>query len=217
MNWKEIDIALNSCVWNKIEEVIDEYVNDISEEFADNADYLKVLSLEFLNHFSTIISKHGHSIREIIGEQAYFEKLSAIKNKIVMRSFLKEIIRQSLTYVDEMSGKRSTLLVERAKDVIMNDLSNTELGLNYIATALYVNASYLSRIFKQETGEGIIEYITRNRMEVSMYLLDTTQLKIYQIAERVGISDAHYFSICFKKHLGMTTKEYRNRRRAKVV
>lgn len=55
------------------------------------------------------------------------------------------------------------------------------------------------------------EYITRKRIEESVKLLNTTDLKAYEIAEQVGIKDPHYFSICFKKQLGVTIKEYKNR------
>lgn len=46
-----------------------------------------------------------------------------------------------------------------------------------------------------------------------MQLMDETSMKAYEIAEQVGIKDAHYFSICFKKYVGVTVKEYKNRER----
>ena len=80
-----------------------------------------------------------------------------------------------------------------------------------IAQELYMNGSYISRVFKQETGESLTEYITRKRIEKSMQLMDETSMKAYEIAEQVGIKDAHYFGICFKKYVGVTVKEYKNR------
>ena len=76
-----------------------------------------------------------------------------------------------------------------------------------------MNGSYLSRVFKQEVGESLIEYITRKRIEKSMQLMDETGMKAYEIAEQVGIKDAHYFRNYKKKYVGVTVKEYKNRER----
>ena len=99
------------------------------------------------------------------------------------------------------------------KVFIEQNLGNPELSLRLIAQELYMNGSYLSRVFKQETGESLTEYITRKRIEKSMQLMDETSMKAYEIAEQVGIKDAHYFSICFKKYVGVTVKQYKNRER----
>ena len=90
---------------------------------------------------------------------------------------------------------------------------NQELSLKVVAAAIFVNESYLSRIFKREMGEGLIEYITRRRIAESIRLLNTTSLKVYELAERVGFRNSHYFSICFKKQMGMTVKEFRQRKK----
>lgn len=60
-------------------------------------------------------------------------------------------------------------------------------------------------------GESMIEYITRKRIAESVRLLNTSNLKVYEIAEQVGFRDPHYFSICFKKQMGVTVKEFRQR------
>lgn len=80
-----------------------------------------------------------------------------------------------------------------------------------IASALYVNDSYLSRLFKEETGLGVIEYITTLRMQKAAELLHNTDLKNYEIAEEIGINDPHYFGQCFKKHYGMTASNFRKK------
>ena len=72
-----------------------------------------------------------------------------------------------------------------------------------IAPALYVNGSYLSRVFKEAAGETVTGYILRRRIEKSCELLRTTNLRVYEIAAAVGIPDAHYFGQCFKRFTGM--------------
>ena len=65
-----------------------------------------------------------------------------------------------------------------------------------------------SSIFKNYTGETFIEALTKKRMEKAKVLLEHGNLKTYEIAAAVGYSDAHYFSITFKKIVGKTPTEY---------
>jgi two-component system response regulator YesN len=69
--------------------------------------------------------------------------------------------------------------------------------------------SYLSRIFKQETGHNFVEYLTAMRMEKAVKLLKETDMKSYQVAEAVGIVNPHYFGICFKKWTGMSVSDFK--------
>ena len=100
-------------------------------------------------------------------------------------------------------------LVCRAMRYIEDNLPRRGLSLHMIAPALYVNGSYLSRVFKEAAGETVTGYILRRRIEKSCELLRTTNLRVYEIAAAVGIPDAHYFGQCFKRFTGQTVNEYR--------
>lgn len=83
------------------------------------------------------------------------------------------------------------------------------LDLTAIAERFHVNPSYLSHLFKREMGVGVTQYITRIRMEQAQRLLKETDLKIAQVAEKVGLSDPRYFNTVFKRHTGMTPAVFR--------
>lgn len=100
-------------------------------------------------------------------------------------------------------------LTSTAVAYIESNLSARGLSLRGVAAAVYANGSYLSRIFKEETGETVTEYILRRRMEKSRELLGTTDMRVYEVAALAGIPDAHYFGQCFKRFTGMTVNEYR--------
>ena len=91
----------------------------------------------------------------------------------------------------------------------MHWITLTELSLKKVASDLYINDSYLSREFKKTYGVSFIEYISRKRIEASKKILKETDLKVYEVAEKIGFKDSHYFCICFKKQTGQTVKEYR--------
>jgi len=86
------------------------------------------------------------------------------------------------------------------------------LDLTTIADHLHVNATYLSHAFKQEMRVSITQYITRIRLEQAQRLLHESDLKVGEIAQRVGLADPRYFNTVFKRHTGCTPTEYRERR-----
>ncbi len=120
-----------------------------------------------------------------------------------------EMINGYCKLVKKHSTKSYSLPVQKAITVIEYDLT-ADLSLAGIAKMLDINPSYLSTIFKKETGQTLTEYVNRKRMETAMKLLETTRLQVQTIAQQCGILDVHYFSKMFKKHTGVTPKMYRD-------
>lgn len=79
-----------------------------------------------------------------------------------------------------------------------------------VAKAVEISSSYLSMIFKQETGINFVAYLNEFRIEKAKELLKGTNLKIYEIAEKVGFASPYYFSRVFKDLTGCSCKEYRD-------
>lgn len=77
-----------------------------------------------------------------------------------------------------------------------------------IAKAQNLSPNYLSSQFKEEVGSTITDYIQRKRIEMALKYLNTTELPIAEIAFRIGIEDASYFSKQFKKQIGMSPLQY---------
>ena len=84
-----------------------------------------------------------------------------------------------------------------------------KISLDEICRNLYLSTTYFSFIFKKETGQNYMEYLTGIRMEKAKELLGTTTKKVYEIAGDVGYSDYKYFTAQFKKYTGMSPKDYR--------
>lgn len=84
-----------------------------------------------------------------------------------------------------------------------------DLSLRALAKTQGLNASYLSSLFRRETGETITQHINRKRMQLAVRLLSNTRLQIHTVAQHCGIPDVNYFSKLFKKHTSHSPKEYR--------
>lgn len=84
-----------------------------------------------------------------------------------------------------------------------------DLSLSAHAASIGVNASYLSSLFKKETGQTLTEYVTRRRIDYAIFLLNTSDMQIQTIAQHCGIPDVNYFTRSFRKVTGLTPTEYR--------
>lgn len=87
---------------------------------------------------------------------------------------------------------------------------NQNISLSNLATNVEVSRNYLSFLFKQELGLNFSHYLTGIRIDKAKRMLAVTNMKIYEIADRVGFDSPYYFSKVFKETTGMTCSEYRN-------
>jgi len=86
-----------------------------------------------------------------------------------------------------------------------------EITLLTAAEHVHMNHIYISRLFKKETGETFLDYLTKFRLKKACILLAKNEYRIYEIASEVGIADSGYFSQLFRKYYGITPSEYRNK------
>lgn len=120
----------------------------------------------------------------------------------------REMIHKYCLLVKNHSMKGFSLLVQKVVTRIDSDLT-ADLSLKTQAKLLNVNASYLSTLFKKETGTTLTDYVNKKRMENAVFLLNSTSMQIQNIAQYCGIPDVNYFTKIFKKYIGKTPKEYR--------
>ena len=98
--------------------------------------------------------------------------------------------------------------MEEAKHYIEDNYSN-DISLDEVSGKVDVSPYYFTRLFKEETGETFLEYLTGLRIEKSKELMKDQSVSVKDICAQVGYSDPNYFSRIFKKAVGMTPTEYR--------
>lgn len=133
-----------------------------------------------------------------------------------MDAFFGWLERESLrvgTYFEQERISRNRSIIEIAKEYMQNRCADPEIRLEAVAEEIGLTPTYFSSLFKKETGETFVEYLTRLRMEEAMRLLRDTDEKIYSVAEKTGYSDAGYFSYIFKKKYGISPIQYRRQRK----
>lgn len=137
-----------------------------------------------------------------------WEKIQAFDTVEALQSFVESQLLQVGEEWREMPRNQVLQAAERYIQVHYTE----PLTVQAIADHAYVTPEWLSTLFKKHHDSTVLDYITRLRMEKAKELLQDVGLKIYQIGGRVGYRDTVYFSRLFRKHAGMTPKEYRNQK-----
>ncbi len=109
----------------------------------------------------------------------------------------------------EKRSKTDRTPVNRAKAWIKQHLREP-LTIQSIAEQIPMNPTYFCEIFKTHTGETVLNYVRRLRMEEAARLLTETEGKLLYISEKVGYNDVKYFSRQFKRHFGVLPSSYKD-------
>lgn len=188
---------LDSCVergWEYLEvkQTVKRILNVFWESMASGMHLEEAAYLENLIHMSDrMIEKLNVScLREMI-EEAIDYTLSAGHEETIPT--VPDIIRQAANYIDENYFE--------------------ELSLSTLSKKFGVENSYFSRMFRQETGENLMLYIARKKMEKAREYICNTDISLTEIAFMIGYDDYAYFSRVFKKTYGKSPREYRNTKR----
>ncbi|MBQ7657715.1 MAG: response regulator [Butyrivibrio sp.] len=102
----------------------------------------------------------------------------------------------------------SNRYVQTAIEYIENNYVDQSFSITKLAESMSVSEGHISRLFKSETDHSINNYLTRYRIKKAMDYLKDVNVKVYEVAEKVGYSDIAYFSNTFKKLVGKTPSDY---------
>ncbi|WP_182200288.1 response regulator transcription factor [Paraliobacillus salinarum] len=139
---------------------------------------------------------------------------------------------QQLKWIDKMAGKSDFLkwltyiykdwnkeqkelnensrIISSAQRYIQANYA-TDITLESVANYLNLSPSYLSNLFKKETGKKFIDYLTKIRINQSKIYLREHDYKIYEVGQMVGYDNEYYFSRVFKKNTGVSPRRYRSK------
>lgn len=199
------------------EEESKDYLDELMHVYASIApkktDFVSISAEELVYAIFNEIEQNGIRLDE---QKSNEEIQDQIKERLKHASLL-EIKNLLLNYFamchkpfrEHNTRQQSELIVENVKNLIECNLDKEELTLEWIAAQVHFSATYVRQIFKQKTGERLMEYVIRKRMEKAGHLLLKTNLKIQEIAEVCGYSNQRYFASSFKKYYDCTPTEFK--------
>lgn len=133
---------------------------------------------------------------------ATFDEFESLLMRIL--EYYSEQIRKSI------AGDRS-FNVDDIKEYIDNHYFE-DIKISMFTEKYFLSREYLMKLFKQQFGYGIHEYVQKVRMDKAQQLLDDSSLKIQDISEMLGYKDKNYFSKAFRNYYSVSPSEYRNQR-----
>ncbi|TVY10981.1 response regulator [Paenibacillus cremeus] len=193
-----------------LQAALEELFEGLSRNRRDGFKYARNVCLQIL-----LIA--GQLLLELNLQSAEFEEEEAQQRERLFKletiGELKQLVAQHLTQVceaiqEKRSGKANNL-VERVRAIIERRYADNELTVAEIGKEVYLTDTYVSLLFKQETGRTVNEYLTHIRIEKAKELLSDPRNKFYDICYAVGYADPIYFSKLFKKVTGLTPSVYR--------
>lgn len=122
------------------------------------------------------------------------------------------MVKEYCLLVKKHSSNNYSLPIQRVITYIDTDLT-ADLSLKALSDSLNINSSYLSTLFKKETGMTLTNYVNKKRIEHAVYLLSSTDMQIQNIAQYCGIPDVNYFTKIFKKVMNKTPSEFKEEMR----
>ncbi|NBD27358.1 response regulator [Paenibacillus glycinis] len=170
-------------------------------QFVANLLYTAVQKVDGLLDELVKLTPPGVGVYQSVAD---FFNLTELKERIL---HLLELSLYRLASLRKEGGNR---IIETVKQMIQQDYDK-DLELSELSEKVFLNPSYLSTLFKQETGLTITQYVLQLRMMKAKELLKKRlDLKVYEVGEQVGYPDCIYFNKVFKKMVGITPREYRN-------
>jgi AraC-like DNA-binding protein len=106
-------------------------------------------------------------------------------------------------------NRKHEMVVETVTKIVLNNFSDVDMDLTSLSGMMKMSSKQLSKIFRENTGLSLPDYISAVRMQKAAELLETTDLSIGKIAARTGILNETYFFTMFKKHFGTSPSAYK--------
>ncbi len=170
-------------------------------------------------YFNAITSNYGNIIT--LKDEVYFEKY--IKkilenysdkqsiNEALVSKYITNLLTELITANNSIeSSNDHSDVIDEAISYITSNL-NKSLTLNEISSSVSISPFYFTRLFKKETGYTPHEYIIITRINSAKFYLKSTPLPVKEICFNCGFSSESSFCTCFKKVVGMTPSEFREK------
>jgi len=178
------------------------------EKFSDCQSDIQVKVLEFVIRAEYIAFRNGGMNYGFHYRNDYLQKVMEVKDYSELHDWFTVKITDACQNVESKKEEQTNDIVSKAKFYI-TDHYNKDISLDDVSRSVNISPYYFSKLFKDETGENFIEFLTNIRMEKAKELLNHSDYSIKEICILVGYSDPNYFSRIFKKNMGNTPTEYR--------
>lgn len=209
---QKIESFLKGGEMDEIQFFVEEYMKNTGDAGKNSMIFRQYIVMDMFfaaSHFLTQITDGREQLGEPFESPEQMQKIVSDLEATVV--YIKELFTKVMQVRDARTTEHNSDVVENAKKYISENYHDEELTLNTVAHEVNVSPNHLSAMFSQKTGQTFVKYLTDVRMHRAKELLKCTSKRSNEICEEVGYRDPHYFSHLFKKNVGCSPIQYRER------
>lgn len=201
---------LEAGQWDGVEQKLANIFEELEVKRGDSHEHILETYYAIVSSLSYAIHKNKLWMSECLGPE-FNHLLNGPRFHTIaqLKSWIDEVIASYKACMTSRTQDSRTGIIQKVQEYAASHLADA--SLQSIADHVYLNPSYLSKVYKLETGEGISEYLSRLKMESAVHMLRSSSEKIYEIAAKVGYQKTSYFIKVFKDRYGITPQEFRDR------
>ena len=184
--------------------------HEMVAHYADDMNNIRLKTLEYIiwgekKAFEAGAINYGFSYR-----RDYLDAAMACTGYEELRKWFLDKMVNACRAIRDQKEDQSNSAAKKAMLYIQENY-NKDISLDDVSGIVNISPYYFSKIFKEETGENFIEYVTKVRIEKAKEFLAQPDISIKEAGIRSGYTDPNYFSRIFKKQTDMTPSEYKTR------
>ena len=170
----------------------------------------QVYMLSVMNCLTRLMQQYDLDLTQMFDSQMnYLEMLTDLQKREDFARWLTEVGYRMNEAMNRERANTTKQVILEARQYIQDHYQDQDLSVEKLCHHLHMSPAYFSTIFKKETGQAYIAYLTEVRLNKAVELLNETDDKTYVIASKVGYQEQNYFSYVFKKRFGVSPTKYR--------
>lgn len=166
--------------------------------------------IDILSTMSDVIGEINGKLAQSLQQYFNYSLLVSMSQIEEIQEYCDRIFDRIRVAEEKKEYYDTNSLIKKAKNYIQENLYR-DVSQEETANQLFICPSYLSRLFKKQTGENFTQYVTRVKMDKAIELLNDPKYKTYQVGEILGYKTPRYFSRLFRMQTGMNPSEYRRK------
>ncbi len=183
-----------------------ELLDEMCVSGTQSARALRVFHQEFLHSFYTALNSANSSARETLSNEENLKIFNEATHSIEQ---LKTFVQFAVSLFPSQESSQDKDFLRKLDEYIDANIE-TEISRKSISEHMFLNADYLNRLIKKNTGFSLKEYASQRKLQHAKMLLSTTQLPVSIIACKVGYGNAAHFSVVYKKMFNVTPMQTRH-------
>jgi AraC-like DNA-binding protein/ligand-binding sensor protein len=208
----EIFKAIRIVDVEKAKQLLDRLALQIFTHSKGQLEVLKGLSMEFVISLGRFATECGVKFEESFRRGMI--KFKELEDSDTTEKVFVWLLAMGNAYIDMLTQPNldeNEAVIKKAVSYIQERYAAPSLSIEEVAGVVYISPTHLSRMFKQQTGCSILEYIRNTRLEQAKLLLRHSNKTASQVAKCVGYNDRTYFCKVFKQITGISPNEYRRK------